>query len=102
MARYRMDDGAILDTDKAAQSWSEATWWNGSNHISVPTGSQWEHEKLYRSSRGRYYLEAWSDHQGTAASATLLDGTDAAATWLLANGHELPGDLAAHGADILE
>ena len=56
MSRYRIE-GMIVDTDNATASWEEGTRWNGNNHISLATGSQWDHQKLYRSRRGRYWLE---------------------------------------------
>ena len=35
--------GSWFDLDKA-ESFEEETQWNGNNHISKATGSQWEHE----------------------------------------------------------
>ena len=52
-----MNDGTIVDTVKASQTWEEATDWNGSNQISRNTRDQWEHETLYRSAKGRYWKE---------------------------------------------
>lgn len=82
----------------ASQSWDEDTrWedtrWDGNNHISLATGSQWNHETLYRSRKGRYYLVLNSQWQGSTRSADFLSREDAA-TWILAMGHELPDDLA--------
>ncbi len=101
MARYRMNDGKIVDSDKAVETWNEATWWNGSNHISINTGSQWEHETLYRSAKGRYWKEydsAYREGQGEANYVVPF----LAATWLIANGHPLPEDLRQFEDDILE
>ena len=92
MATYRMDDGTVVKTENAKQSWKEDTNWNGNNHISVATGSQWNHEQLYCSRRGRYWIESWSAWQGTSAHAEWISNR-AAAQWLLANDHELPEDL---------
>src|SRR6516225_11005853 len=66
MSKYRMEDGKVLDTDKASAEWEEAIDWNGRNFVSRPTGSQWEHETLYRSSKGRYYVERKSLRQGSS------------------------------------
>lgn len=77
------------------------TRYDGNNHISVNTGSQWHHETLYRSSKGRYYLEATSDYSGSIPEVRFLEAPEAAA-WPLANSLELPGDLVEHEAAILE
>lgn len=94
MSTYRMDDGTVVKTENATKSWEEATRWDGSNNISKATGSQWSHEELHRSRKGRYWLEGWSDYQGTAPHAEWVSNR-AAAEWLLANGHEddMPDDL---------
>lgn len=87
-----MENGVILDTDKAKQRWSEETRWDGNNHISVNTGSQWDHETLFCSSKGTYYIEFWSQWQGSTPACRYVSDEDAA-TWLLHNDHELPEDL---------
>ena len=101
MTRYMMDDGTIVDTGKAAQTWSEQTRFDGSNHVSVNTGSQWIHEALHRSSKGRYYLETWSQYQGSTPSAEWMD-PEAAARWLLLNDEPLPEDLAHLESEVAE
>lgn len=100
MAKY-MIDGTVVDTDKASESWDEDTRWNGNNHISVATGSQWNHETLYRSRKGRYYVVHDSQWQGSTPSAEFISDTEAAA-WILANGGELPADLIAAGEEVSE
>lgn len=40
--------------------------WNGSNHISQATGSQWEHESLLRTAGGWWVLHRWSQWQGVS------------------------------------
>ena len=101
MARFKLEDGAIVDTDRAAQSWEEATFWNGNNHISKATGDQFTHETLYKSSKGRYYIVHSSQWQGSRDHAEEIPPRDAAA-WLLLNEHELPEDLAALAGDLIE
>ena len=101
MARYRMEDGCVLDTANATRSWEENTRWNGNNHISVATGSQWNHETLYRSRKGRYYLEHASQWQGSTDYATWID-RHAAVAWLLANERELPEELVELAAEVSE
>jgi len=100
MARYEID-GAIFTTGNAPASWPEATRWNGNNRISIATGSQWEHETLYRSAKGRYWIEHTSQWQGSTDYATLCPDREAA-LWLLANDHPLPADLAEHEAEVTE
>lgn len=94
MSKYSMEDGTVVDTEKASQSWDEDTRWDGRNHISVPTGSQWDHERLHRSRKGRYYLECWSQYQGSRPHAEWVSEHEAT-KWLMANDHEetIPNDL---------
>lgn len=92
MARYKMDDGMVVNTEKAKHSFDETTRWDGRNHISVATSSQWEHETLYQSAKGRYYVEHRSQWQGSTPSARWVEPAEAAA-WLLMNEHEVPDDL---------
>ena len=98
MARYRMSDGMVVDTLKSSAMWREGTRWNGNNHISLATGSQWDHETLDRSRRGRYYVESESQWQGSTPSAEWVSNEEAA-RWLLGNEHletddDFPADLA--------
>lgn len=101
MARYQMQDGTVIDTDNASKHWNEITRWNGNNHISVATGSQWEHETLYRSRKGRYYVEHTSQWQGSTPRAEWVSEQEAA-RWLLLNEHELPADLAKYESEVSE
>lgn len=101
MARYRMDDGTVVDTDNARQSWEEATRFDGSNRISIATGSQWAHEALHRSRKGRYYLERWSQWQGSTPGAEWISQR-AAAAWLMLNEHDVPDDLQAAAEEASE
>jgi hypothetical protein len=87
-----MSDGMVVDTDNANKHWDENTRWNGNNHISVATGSQWEHQILYMSRRGRFYIERTSQWQGSTPSAEWVSNEEAA-RWLLANEHEIPDNL---------
>ena len=100
MARYEIE-GTIVDTKNAAEKWEEETDWNGNNHISRATGSQWSHETLYRSAKGRYYVVHSSQWQGSTDSAEVIDEQEAA-RWLLANDHELPEDLARFEEEVSE
>lgn len=101
MTRYRMDDGTVVDTENATKSWKENTRWDGRNHISVATGSQWEHQQLHRSRKGRYYLERWSQWEGSTPRAEWIS-KHTAASWLLANEQEIPADLQAEAEEVSE
>lgn len=97
MTKYRMDEGfSIVNTEKATASWQEGRRWDGSNWISLATGSQFLHQTLYRSRKGRYYLEHTSDWHGSRSSAEWVSAK-AAVRWLLANEHEdIPEELQQH------
>jgi hypothetical protein len=101
MSKYKMDDGKIVDTTKALYRWEEETFFDGRNRISNATGSQWEHQRLYRSAKGRYYLECSSQWQGTHPYARWVSREEAA-TWLIANGHGLPPELEEFENDLVE
>lgn len=101
MARYKMEDNKIVDTDKAQTSWDERTEWNGSNHVSVHTGDQWCHETLYKSSKGRYYIVSWSQCQPGKQNAYWISNEGAVA-WLVLNEDTIPEDLASIEEEIVE
>lgn len=101
MSRYKMDDGTVVDTYNAKQKWEEATFWDGRNHISKATRDQWTHQTLYRSRKGRFYLEHDSQWQGSSPSAEWISNRSAIA-WLAANDHDIPEDLKAEAEDVLE
>lgn len=77
-----------LNTDHA-DHYSEAEYFNGSNHVSRATDSEWDHEALYveRGQTGVCVLHSWSQRQGTPDRYREISQTDAA-TWLAANGHD--------------
>lgn len=87
MTRCTLTDGTWFDSD-GAKSWNESRTFDGRNHISDATGSQWEHERLYRTQKGRWVLYAWSQWQGSRDSYTPIDAPEAAA-WLVQNGHDV-------------
>ena len=101
MARFKLEDGPLVDTDKAQASWDEASDWDGRNHISRATGNQFLHETLYKSAKGRYYLVHSSQWQGSQDYAKEISPEEAA-KWLLLNERELPEDLAKLGEEIVE
>lgn len=91
--RIALTDGSgrWFDPDKATK-WEEATWWNGSNHISKATGSQWEHEALYCTPGKVWIINHWSAYQNSAETYEEATAEQAAA-WLVQNGHEPPAEL---------
>lgn len=100
MSKYRIDT-TIVDTEKASANWGEETDWDGSNQISRPTGGQWEHERLYRSSKGRYYIVHYSQWEGSQPSASWVTEEEATA-WLMLNDHAAPEDLEAASRVVSE
>ena len=90
------DTGKWFDESKAVK-FKEATWWNGNNHISKPTGSQWDHEALYFTASGNWELNDWSQYQGSSESYETIHQDDAI-RWLIVNEHadhlgELPQEV---------
>ena len=101
MSRYRMEDGTVVDTENATKVWKEARDHDGRNFISRATGSQWEHQALFRSRRGRYYVVHESDWQGSRANAEWVSPEEAT-RWIVLNGHEVPSDLKKHVEQVTE
>lgn len=86
-------DSNIYDTGLAVDYYCEDSYWDGQNNISVNTGSQWEHQQLYLSSKGNWYVVASSQWQGSRMVARDLTPEEAA-EWLVLNNKELPKSLA--------
>ena len=85
-----------FDEDKAIR-FTEDRRSNGSNLISVATGSQWSHEALFLTRKHRWVLNEWSDWQGSADLYSFVNEQDAF-RWLVANRHDevlLPTAIAA-------
>jgi hypothetical protein len=101
MSKYRMEDGTVIDTDKSTQSWDSQYDWDGSNHICRSTGSQCHHQKLYRSRKGRYYIEHSSNWQGSRDHVEWASPEEAA-RWLIHNEHELPEELQKYEEEVVE
>ncbi len=97
MARYSMQDGSVVDTENAKVRWNERSVWTFSTYVSKATGSEWEHETLYRGPRGQYYVEHTSEWQGSSPEADWVTPEEAS-HWLLANDYadetdRIPEDL---------
>jgi hypothetical protein len=75
-------NGTVFDTEQAKRKWDEASFHDGRNRISKATGSQWTHETLYLSKKGRYYIIWESCWQGVLPSAQMVSRSGAA-KWLL-------------------
>jgi predicted DNA binding CopG/RHH family protein len=81
------DDGPTLAgwfDPASAEAFNEATRWDGNNHISLVTGSQWDHQTLYRTKGGRWVLHSWSQWQGSTPTHAFVTD-DQAREWLLVN-----------------
>lgn len=85
MARISLGGGRWYDQDTCTR-YEESRTWDGRNHISDATGSQWDHEALYLTPRGTYVLHSWSAWQGSRASDRIVSAEEAHA-WLIAMGH---------------
>jgi len=92
MRRQNLDAGGWFDLDRATR-YEEARRWNGNNHISRATGSQFEHERLYRTARNTWVLYSWSQWQGSTETWRTI-APDEAHAWLLRNEHfdAVPGN----------
>lgn len=91
MKKQSIENGGWFYIDRA-EKYEEDTYWNGNNHISKATGSQWNHEDLYRSRKGKWIKHTWSQMQGSGETWEIVSKNEAA-EWLIANEHEIPDDL---------
>jgi len=91
MKRQPLSNGSWFDLDKATK-YGEDSWWDGSNHVSKATGSKTEHEALYRTAKGKWVLNCWSQWQGTIETWEIID-EDEAARWLSRNNCDFPAEM---------
>ena len=82
MSRVTLTDDSGRWFDDDCTCFDESTRWNGNNHISCATGSQWNHEALYYTRSGRWVLYAWSQWQGSLPTYCSIDESEAVA-WLI-------------------
>ena len=101
MSKYRMEDGTVVNTDSAARCWSDRTDFDGNNDIHRTTKDQWSGEILYRSRKGRYYIEHYSKLMGVRDYATWISHEEAAA-WLCLNDYDIPAELAEAADRVIE
>lgn len=92
------DSGKWFDGEKAVK-FEENTRWNGNNHISIATGSQWEHQSLYYTKSGNWVLHHWSQWQGSLDTYEEVD-LGFASKWMTQNScmddpqfNDLPEDV---------
>jgi hypothetical protein len=85
MTKINLTDGSgkWFDRDCAIE-FEESKRWNGQNHISNATGSQWDHEALYFTRRGMWVLHSWSQWQGSTPHYEEI-GAEVAYRWLSAH-----------------
>ena len=100
--------GWFDDETKGCIRFREGTRFDGSNHISIATGSQWDHEALYLTGRNRrWVLNSWSKRQGGDDVYSLITEADAF-RWLLVNEKAvdailaLPAEIVARLASFLD
>ena len=99
MSRIVLTDGSgRWFNDAKAKRWEEETRWNGNNHVSKATGSQWEHETLYRTAGGIYVVHHSSQWQGSTDTIEEVTANDAA-KWLSTNDY-LDGDAESAGPEV--
>jgi hypothetical protein len=72
-----------FDTDKATLI-KELTRWDGNNNVSVHTSDKFAHQALWRTTRGRWVLNTWSQRQGIAEAWEFISDKDARG-WLIRN-----------------
>ena len=101
MATFRMEDGAVVNTEKASKHWSERSDHDGRNFIGRSSGSQWHDQDLYRSRKGRYYLVYGSRVQGQSDHAEWISPQEAF-RWLLLNERTIPDELEQYREELEE
>lgn len=85
--RQNLTDGTARWFDCAkATCFDEASTWDGSNHVSMATGSQWDHEAMYHTAAGAWVMHTHSQRQGVMETWRMVPETEAYA-WLVRQGH---------------
>lgn len=86
MSRITLTDGTgRWFSTETAEKFKETSYHDGRNFISNATGSQWEHEILFRTKGGRFILNHYSNWQGTSETYEEISAEDAA-IWFSKNG----------------
>lgn len=96
MKRTALTDGTNRwFNQESSKSFKENTRWDGNNHISLSTGSQWRHEMLFRTKSQKWILNFWSQYQGEPETYNEITDQEAA-EWFIKNEYEiedLPEDI---------
>lgn len=79
-------EGSWFDLE-CAEKFCESKHFDGRNYVSDATGSQWEHESLYRTRTGRWVKNAWSDWQGGYDTWEFVSAAEAC-SWLAYHDHD--------------
>jgi AICAR transformylase/IMP cyclohydrolase PurH len=77
---------AWFDQD-TAKEFPEKTRFDGNNHISLSTGSQWEHQALYLTKSNNWVLHSYSQRQGSLESWEKIEELEAA-NWMVKNEYD--------------
>ena len=86
MSRIALTDGSgKWFSEETAEKFEETGEHDGRNWISNATGSQFEHENLYRTKGGKFILNHWSQWQGTREYYEEISN-EQAAIWFSKNG----------------
>jgi hypothetical protein len=98
MKRQALTDGRWFDLERA-KMYKEDTWWDGNNHVSCATGSQWDHEALWKTASGRWALNHWSQRQGSPDYWAEISEEDAA-RWMIKNNQDCDACAAVSDLEI--
>ena len=77
--------GRWFDSEKA-EMFNEDRKHDGHNWISEATGSQWNHEAVYRTKGGVFIINKYCDYQGSKESHEVISNEEAAA-WFIKNNY---------------
>lgn len=89
-----------FDRDKATE-YPEDTRFDGSNLISLATGTQWEHEAVFRTAGGLWVMNWWSQWQGSQETWQYVE-PEWVREWLLRNEYDDDAIEAALGEPVAE
>ena len=82
---YLTDGSGKWFDEQSATRWREKQRWDEHNHVSICTGSRWDHQALFLTAGGRrWILKTWSDWQGSVESYETISERDAL-QWILVN-----------------
>jgi hypothetical protein len=92
MSTIKLECGQIVDRAYALDRFQEDEYFNGHNHCSINTDSQWEHQDLYLSRLGFWYIVQWSQREGTKDKAWKISENEAV-EWIALNRCKMPDSL---------